>query len=180
MPQPKNKLAPEVTGVNKLVDFVAQRLPSRMFPTGARTLLETAQGNRDPITEGNFSPEELAAIREMVRLKGGDVGAIQYEDYHALAKMLRERGQIPLSTLPSVLSMGDPLGNVQTTLGRFKYVRDANGNLVVQDTYDFNPPQEGPPQEQSSGFGPYALIRGYAGEKIPPGYGRQVKINLGK
>lgn len=180
MPQPKNTLAPKVTGVNKLVDFVAQRLPPRMFPTSARTFLETAQGNREPITESNFSPEELAALKEMVLLKGGDAGDIQYKDYDALAKMLRERGQIPISTSPSVFSMGDPLGNVQTTLGRFRYVRDAGGNLMVQDSYDFNPPQEGASQEQNAGFGPYALIRGYAGEKIPPGYGRQIKVNLGK
>ena len=185
MPPPVNKIAPEVTGVNKLVDFVAQRLPAQAFPTSARTFLETVQGNRNPITEGNFSPEELAAIREMILLKGGKAGDIQYEDYRALGKAMRERGQIPTSMSPSLLSMGDPLGNVQTTLGRFKYARDANGNLVVQDTYDFNPIySDGSMQEAQSGdygaLSPYGLVRNYAGEKIPPGYGRQVKINLGR
>ena len=183
MPQP-NKLAPEVTGVNKLIDFVVQRLPANKFPTSARTLLETAQGRQDPITEGNLSPEELATLRELILLKGGDAGDIQYGDYRALGKSMRERGQIPASMSPSLFSMGDPLGNLQTTLGRFKYVRDAKGNLVVQDTYDFNPPQEGTMQEQRTGdygaLGPYGLIRDYAGEKIPRGYGRPVNINLGR
>ena len=184
MPQPTNKLAPEVTGVNRLVDFVVQRLPAHKFPTSARTLLETAQGVRDPITEGNFSPEELAAIREMILLKGGNAGDIQYQDYHALAKEMRARNQIPASTSPSLFSMSDPLGNVQTTLGRFRYARDANGNMRIIDTYDFNPPQEGAMQEARTGdygaLGPYGLIRDYAGEKIPPGYGRPVNINLGR
>jgi len=184
MPQPTNKLAPEVTGVNRLVDFIAQRLPAHKFPTSARTLLETVQGARGPITEGNFSPEELAAIREMVMLKGGDKGDIQYQDYHALAKEMRARGQIPASVSPSLFSMSDPLGNVQTTLGRFRYARDANGNMRIIDMYDFNPPQEGAMQEARTGdygaLGPYGLIRDYAGEKIPPGYGRPVNINLGR
>jgi hypothetical protein len=172
MPQPANKLAPEVTGVNRLLDFIVQRLPANMFPTNARTLLETAQGNRDPITESNFSPEELAAIKEMITLKGGDVGNIQYEDYDTLVKTMRERGQLPVSKYPGLLSMGDAFGNVQTTLGRFNYARDANGNMVVQDTYDFNP--------QHGSAGPYKLLRDYAGEKIPRGYGRPVNVNLGR
>jgi hypothetical protein len=163
MPPSANKLAPEVTGVNRLVDFVAQRLPAHIFPTNARTLLETAQGNRNPITEGNFSPAELAAIREMILLKGGNAGDIQYDDYRKLGKPV---------------TLVTPLGNVQTTLGRFRYARDANGNLIVQDTYDFNPPQEGALQEARTGD--YGLIRNYAGQKIPPGYGRPVNINLGR
>ena len=90
-----------------------------------------------------------------------------------------------MSVSPSLLSMGDPLGNIQTTLGRFKYARDANGNMQIVDTYDFNPPMvAGTTQEARTGdygvFGPYGLIREYAGEKIPPGHGRKVNINLGK
>jgi hypothetical protein len=184
MPQPTNKLAPEVTGVNRLLDFIVQRLPADKFSTNARTLIETAQGNRDPITESHFSPDELAAIKELITLKGGDSGSIQYGDYHLLSKAMHARGQIPMSTSPSLMSMGDPLGNIQTTLGRFRYARDPKGNLIVQDTYDFNPPQEGAMQEQRTGdygaLGPYGLIRDYAGEKIPPGYGRPVNINLGR
>jgi hypothetical protein len=184
MPSPKNKLAPETTGVNKLLDYVVQRLPANMFPTNARTLIETAQGNRNPITEGNFSPEELVMLKELIALKGGNAGDIQYGDYRALGKAMQARGQIPASLSPSLFSMGDPLGNIQTTLGRFRYARDPKGNLVVQDTYDFNPPQEGAMQEQRTGdygaFGPYGLIRDYAGEKIPLGYGRPININLGR
>jgi hypothetical protein len=117
-------------------------------------------------------------------LKGGDAGDIQYKDYSTLARAMWEQGQTPMTLSPGLLSMGDPRGNIQTTLGRFKYARDAKGNLVVQDTYDFNPPQEGTMQEQRTGdygaLGPYGLIRDYAGEKIPRGYGRPVNVNLGR
>lgn len=181
----KKDQGPAMTGINRVTDFIAQRLPASSFPTSGRTLLETVQGKRDPITEGNFSPEELAVMKEMIALKGGDAGDIQYGDYQALAKVMRARGKIPASTTPSLFSMSDSLGNVQTTLGRFKYGRDDKGNLVVRDTYDFNPPQDpNSLQEQRTAeygaMGPYSLIREYAGEKIPPGRGREININLGK
>jgi len=76
------------------------------------------------------------------------------------------------------------VGNVQTTLGQFRYVRDPQGGLRVVDTYDFNPLNPHLTQEARTGdyggFGPYGLIREYAGEKVPPGKGRSVRINLGK
>jgi hypothetical protein len=188
MPQPKNALAPnapEVTGINHLTDWVAQKLNPNWFPTSGRTLLETVQGNRTPITEKNFSPDELNMLRKLIELKGGDAGDIQYRDYFKLKDLLRDQGKMPISYTPSIFSMGDPLGNIQTTLGRFKYARMPNGALQVVDTYDFNPIYpEGATQEARTGeygaLGPYSLIRDYAGEKIPPGYGRNVKINLGK
>jgi hypothetical protein len=180
-----DKKDPELTGINRVSDFIAQRLPASVFPTSGRTFLETVQGKRDPITEGNFSPEELAVMKEMIALKGGDAGDIQYSDYHALEKVMRAQGKSPASTNPSLFSMSDSLGNVQTTLGRFKYGRDAEGNLVVRDTYDFNPPRvPNSMQEQRTAeygaMGPYRLVREYAGEKIPPGRGREININLGK
>jgi hypothetical protein len=79
--------------------------------------------------------------------------------------------------------MADPLGNIQTTLGRFTYQTDPKGNLQIIDRYDFNPPMQQDMREARTGdygaFGPYGMIREYAGEKIPPGKGRDVRINLG-
>jgi len=184
MAGPTNSLAPKLTGVNRLIDFAVQKLNPNWFPTSGRMLVETAQGKRDPITEANFSPEELASMRQLIALKNKDSGAIGYGDYTALAQQAMAQGRMPASISPSLLSMGDPMGNVQTTLGRFRYMRDAQGNLQIVDTYDFNPPNQMQTQEARTGdygaAGPYGLVREYAGEKIPPGYGRQVKINLGK
>lgn len=182
MPQPTNKLAPEVTGVNRLIDFVVQRIPAKMFPTSARTFIESVQGNRGPITEGNFSPEELDVMRQLIaqQKQSADAGSIQYRDYYDLARKRWDSQGTPVSSLtPGLMSMGDPYGNVQTTLGRFRYARDANGNLIVEDTYDFNPPPDSQTVDYAA-TGPYGLIRGYAGEKIPPGAGRPIKINLGR
>ena len=160
------------TGVNRVLDFIAQRLPADSFPTSARTLLETVQGKKEPITESNFSPKELDVLRQLIESTGGR-GNVQYADYiKFMRQQQQEKGTMPASIAPGPFSIIDPIGNVQTTLGRFAYSRDADGNLVVADSYDFNPIRE------MSGV--YGALRNYAGEKVPPGKGREVKINLGK
>ena len=120
---------PEVTGMNRVVDFIAQRLNPEWFATSGRTLLETAQGTKTPITEKNFKPEELDVIRQLVDVKGKDKGSISYADYIQLArKIAKEKGEpLPSSVTPSLFSMADPLGNIQTTLGRFTYQTDPKG-----------------------------------------------------
>lgn len=180
-----NALAPQVTGVTRLTDWIAQRLNPKWFPTAGRTFLESVQGNKQPITEQQFTPEELAALNELIVLKGGTSGDIQYDDYQLLGKAMRARGQLPINMYPSIMSLADPLGNVQTTLGRFSYTQAPDGSMQVQDTYDFNPPMvNGTTQEARTGeygaLGPYNLIRDYAGEKIPRGHGRNVQIKLAK
>ncbi len=156
---------------NRFVDFLLQKLNPEMFPTSAKTLIETVQGNREPITEKNFTPEELESLKALIAMTNNR-GNVQYSDYtEFMRKMQKEKGTIPASIAPNVLSILDPIGNVQTTLGRFKYSRDANGNLIVVDTYDFNP--------IPSMSGAYGAIRNYATEKIPKGSGREVMINLG-
>ena len=169
---PDKKIQPELTGANRLVDFLLQKLKADMFPTSAKTLIETAQGNKEPITEKNFTPEELVALQKLIA-STNERGDVQYPDYYNLmTKERKEKGTIPASLMPSILSMADPIGNLQTTLGRFTYSRDADGNLIVVDKYDFNKP--------SNLGGMYGLLRNYAGEKIPTGFGRDVRINLGK
>ena len=173
MAESANALAPKMTGVNRLIDWAAQKVNPTWFPTSARTLFETVQGNRDPITETNFSPAELDVMRQLIE-STGDRGHVQYADYiNFMKKQQQEKGTIPASMTPSMLSILDPIGNVQNTLGRFTYSRDSQGNLIVVDSYDFN--KQGP--STSSVIG---AIRDYASEKIPPGSGRQVNINLGR
>jgi len=169
---PDKKNQPELSGTSSFVDFLLQKLRADMFPTSAKTLIETAQGNKEPITEKNFTPEELASLLKLIA-STNERGNVQYPDYYNLmTKERKEKGTIPASLMPSILSMADPIGNLQTTLGRFSYSRDAEGNLIVVDKYDFNKP--------SNLGGMYGLLRNYAGEKIPAGFGRDVRINLGK
>jgi hypothetical protein len=171
MPQPTNALAPQPS--NRLLDYIVQNTPAQWFPTAGRVFLESMQGKRDPITEADFSPDELKKIRQVIESTQGR-GNVQYKDYvNQKRKMLQEE-ILPLVDLPpSILAITNPLGNTAATLGRFKYVRDADGNLRAIDAYDFNP-------TNMDSYSPYAILRRYAGEKMPPGTGRSVNINLGK
>ena len=176
---PKNALAPQPS--NRLVDYFVQNAPADKFPTAGRVYLESMQGKKNDITEADFSKEELAAIKQLI-MSTNNRGSVQYRDYKPL--MDKSPG-IPASYLPSVTSMLDPLGNIQTTLGRFKYVRDPDGTLRAVDTYDFNPVNtpnaDAMLAEANTGaLGPYNMLRVYAGQKLPPGTGRRVNINLGK
>jgi len=171
---------PRPTGISRVVDFIAQKLPPEAFPTAGRTLLESVQGKKEPITEGSFSRDELDVLR---RLATQDKGSVSYEDYSRLAQQMRGEGQKNVDSTASLFSLGSPLGNVRNTLGRFTYARDPRGNVVIVDKYDFNPPDQSQTQEARTAdygvFGPYNLIREYAGQKLPPGKGRDVRINLG-
>jgi hypothetical protein len=156
---------------NNVIDFLLQKLNPQLFPTAAKTLIETVQGNKEPITEKNFTPEELITLKKLIDITNNK-GNVQYSDYIKLMKQQQqEKGTIPASMTPSVLSILDPVGNLQTTLGRFTYTHDQNGNLIVIDKYDFNKPTDY--------SGVYGAIRNYAGEKIPQGSGREIIINLG-
>ena len=64
-------------------------------------------------------PDVLSRISS--DLMGKENGVIGYDDYIMLARKMTKEGPMPVSVTPSIYSMADPLGNVQTTLGRFSY-----------------------------------------------------------
>lgn len=92
-------------------------------------------------------------------------------------------------------SLTDPEYNLNTTLGRARYVQDAQGNLRVEDTYDFNKtgPGQGIMDRFAKGemsaydtvgllFNPKSLgniLGTLLAPESDPGR-RQVNINLGK
>lgn len=166
---------------NAVFDAVVPHLNPEWFPTSGRTLVSTLQGNRNPIDASNFSNEELDVMRDMLRHQGKDSGSVQYKDYAEYGARQRAAGGMPMSVAPSLLSAADPMGNVQTTLGRFNYSKTPDGRHVITDTYDFNPVEPGAAEvmDAASVFSPYLAIRRYAGDRIPPGSGRPVNIDLG-
>jgi len=153
----------------KIADLLVPYIPAEKLPTSAKTLVKTLQGDKSPITSQNFSNEELEIISDLVANSKGR-GHITYADYIDVGRNMKKAGKMPFSVTPGLFSMGDALGNVQTTLGRFSYSKDDSGTRIT-DTYDFNPVSAG----LAAGLaGPYGLIRNYAGNKIPPGSGRVV------
>jgi hypothetical protein len=100
-------------------------------PAQVRTFASTLAGNREPITEKDFSESELQQIRDAIkrsRKRGSKSSTVDYPDYG-------DDKERQVSTFKdfSVLP-GDAARN---TLGRFRYEKTPEGRLVATDSYDF-------------------------------------------
>lgn len=140
-----------------------------LLPTPARLYLETlAAGKREPITEADFSPQEIDAIQSLIA-GAREPGSVHYSDYG--------------KDQPGLMGLLSPKGRVANSLGQFNYQQTPEGT-VVTDNYDFNPmfKNESPLLNVMSGLGtagfsPLHLLGEYL---VPPGKGRQVRIKLPK
>ncbi len=121
------------------------------------------RGRTEPITEGDFPPEELNALRQIIERKiqssGATEGQIDYPDYE-----------------------GTDLS--PAALGGFQYQSSPEG-IAITDRYDFNT-ERGDVNDNSLGKRLLAALvaqKAYASHLgrrfIPPGKGVDVRINLG-
>jgi hypothetical protein len=119
-------------------------LVKSMVPAQVRTFLGTLAGNRDPITEKDFTEAELKQARDAVvksreRQTGkrfikeeGDKLArqhydqtVDYKDYGKGMNSGRED-----------LNVGSGAA-MRNTLGKFSYEKTPEGRLIAKDSYDF-------------------------------------------
>jgi hypothetical protein len=101
------------------------------IPAQVRTFASTLAGNRDPITEKNFTKAELQQMRSAIersKKRGSQKSTVDYADYGDDSK----RQQMAFKDF-SVL----PKDAARNTLGRFKYEKTPEGRLVAIDNYDF-------------------------------------------
>jgi hypothetical protein len=99
-----------------------------VVPMDARTYVSTLFGNREPITEKNFTQKELAGMQELInesQKRGGQ--SVQYKDYE---KFVRKNARPEYG--PQIAT--------ESTLGRFNYQTSPN-QTVITDRYDFSNPQ---------------------------------------
>jgi len=174
-PAPANATAKKSTWYDPALDVIFNNLTPSKMGLPARTFLETVQGDKRPITEKNFTPEQIAIIADLVRIAGPG-NPIQYDTYSKLYKERRAKtGKIPIDTIPGLSSQFDPIGQIQPTLGQFTAAQTPDGLRIV-DSYDFSP--SGWDTEGGPMMGPYGAIRSYASRKIPPGQGRKVDVRI--
>ena len=95
-----------------------------VFPVDARTYFQTLFGNREPITERDFSSSELENIRAAIAASQARTGA-------------QARGAVGYADYPKGAQIGPGYEPIETTLGRFNYRQLPNGELVATDRYDF-------------------------------------------
>lgn len=101
-------------------------MPSESFllPSDMRIFGQTLFGNREPISERDFSDEELANIRAAIVANQQRTGAAS-------------RGNVGYADYPKEEEIGPGHAPIQNTLGRFNYRVLPDGRTVVTDRYDF-------------------------------------------
>lgn len=95
-----------------------------IFPVDARTYFQTLFGNREPITERDFSANELANIQAAIEANQRRTGA-------------SNRGNVGYADYPKGDQIGAGYEPIENTLGRFNYRRLPSGEIVATDRYDF-------------------------------------------
>jgi hypothetical protein len=113
-------------------------LVKSIVPAQIRTFVGTLAGDREPITEKDFTDAELAQAKDaVVRSRKEQVASKndlnnspidETVNYHHYEKGAGRQGS-DYSVLPS-----DAMRN---TLGRFRYEKTPQGRLVATDNYDF-------------------------------------------
>lgn len=172
---PDNAMYPEA-----VAEYEKDLAAIQAFNAGKLTqdFLDLAQGQQTRFRNGamHYASKAGQDLRSAFKVKP----SVQYDDYRS-DSMLQPR---------SIFS-SSPSAMLQTTLGRFNYAVDPKtGGLVIVDSYDFNPPPKPwsntgslPAQPLNEGdlaepvgHGAYGLIRQWAGQRMPPGTGRPVRI----
>jgi len=119
---------------------------TKKVPAQIRTFADTLMGDNTPITEKNFTPEELQQIKSSIaNSRARQVGknfisegpgqplkqtynqTVGYKDYGS-----GERGE----RVENDFNLGGS-GAIRNTLGRFAYEKTPDGRLIAKDTYDF-------------------------------------------
>jgi hypothetical protein len=119
-------------------------------PAQVRTYAESVRDprkQRAPLTEGSFSAQELAKLRELITIaeknpvlseKTGKPlpGVVDYAHHREQIRRRNPKTGLPLAMLDSDFNVGES-GNLRNTLGQFVYERLPDGTLVVKDRYDY-------------------------------------------
>lgn len=140
--QAANALASAATAIapHAAAPVNALAAASEAVPSNIALYLSTLLGSREPITNSNLAAADIEALRAAAinALKGGE-NAIGYEHYPTTTdKDLDSKGW----THALVNSFTDPHWRAATTVGQGRLEQDAQGNVYVVDTYDFNSGQQ--------------------------------------
>lgn len=172
-----------------------------LVPVNIRQFVSHLLGDRSPLTEEHLSSRDMESLRSAVsrQVKEGKTsGVIGYGDYGSAPGQFSSFGSPYQSgqSIPSMVaeSYSDPKFRMETTIGMAKWHKDKNGNIIIEDNYNFNATRkqvEAALKDESiagvlvnaySGNGIVGLVNAMGnifGSTDDEG-GNRVRINLGK
>ena len=113
---------------------------SQLTPWQARTMASTLMGDKSPITEKNIRPYDIAQIEDVINATREQRAARNLDE--SKQRFNQGSGYVNYD-LMNEAGMGHsdfsmlPSAGVHNTLGQFTYKTLPNGDIQVQDTYDF-------------------------------------------
>lgn len=142
---------------------VAATVARDEIPAHLRIFASTIMGDRSPITEGNFSPPELQAMRDLVssnqKAPFYRKGAVTYGDYATAPTAFQDAagttdGRAHVGPLYGGFGFGNPaLTAVGNTVGQFNYKTAPDGSTHIDDNYSWGSGRpDGGPQKGNSGL----------------------------
>lgn len=123
-------------------------LVKKIVPAQVRTFVSTLAGNRDPITEKDFTADELKQVRDAITksrerqtgksfIASGTPGKKDYklDQYYDPTVDYKDYGK-GMDNTRRDFNVGSDAA-IRNTLGKFSYEKTPEGRLIAKDSYDF-------------------------------------------
>lgn len=177
-------------------------------PTRERMFIRGMMGDTSPVDESYMRPEDIAAMQRMVRVNEKLRADPRMTEGNQHRKLVRSPDgginfsedlytgpvgkKVSYDTYESANALGVPEDVTELPreqMGQFHYDADADGNVIVQDRYDFNqyPAGQEPSLREVATNAikqrSMAPVAGYLGSKFIPDdgkHGYDVRVNIGK
>ena len=123
-----------------------------ILPTNMKMYLRQFSSNPTDVNENYFKPEELQVIRNAIKARenikayagtytpdNSNPNYIDYDYYRMGNPSFNKADSFEDSLLGNIVnSMQSPVYNASSTVGSAFYNIDKNGNVTINDRYDFN------------------------------------------
>lgn len=114
---------------------------NRLIPINIRQMMYDIFGGDRDVTEKDLSGNELTALKSIITPEVLRKGKLEYADYGTTKDgntYSDVGGEGHQGSNPIEKSFKDPAYALKTTLGQAKVFTDKNGNVIIEDRYNFN------------------------------------------
>jgi len=114
---------------------------NRLIPINIRQMMYDIFGGDGDVTEEDLSGNELTALKSIITPEVLRKGKLEYADYGTTKDgdtYSDVGGEGNQGSNPIEKSFTDPAYALKTTLGQARVFTDKNGNVIIEDRYNFN------------------------------------------